>query len=207
MADNFLEKKMEELHRGSFSQKPRYSSAPRKGFIQFPFPPRNVIISDIDTNVATPIIELFIKQNCKVAFISSDTETGNKLAYSKGVRFISASPDQPETMMAAFDNVIKAWREVDIVISSGTTAHILSEKWEKHIKQFPILRPYGGRLFIVNSSNKETVDILTKTLATHSITVNSFQLSENDIEKISAITPIIMTLSLQSSAPISGLLI
>ena len=126
MADNYLERKMEDLRRGpvkSYSGRP---SAHRTGYIQFPFPPKRVIIAS-DLASLNSIAKAFLKADCKVAVMNSNREVGEKMAHDEGIRYYPVhldninelSPFSNEDLEKAFENLLEAWRDVDILIADS----------------------------------------------------------------------------------------
>ena len=178
MADNYLERKMEDFRRGKSVTAPKTAAGPRKGYIQFPFPPRKVMIAGIAPQSALPIIREFSKPGCKVAYISTDKNTGDLFARNEGVRFHWLHNYDAISIEQAFHDTVKAWREIDIIICTASPAPILSRKWEEHLDALPIPRTYKGRLIILPDSGEETAEDIFSLCSAHhqdSIAVNAIQ--------------------------------
>ncbi|WP_295731449.1 hypothetical protein [uncultured Muribaculum sp.] len=94
MADNYLERKMEEHRRGGGV--PRYrqrvtSTGSRPGTVSFPFPVRRIMVSavsEMPTTDGVALRDAVVKALCatgaRVAFIEEDMITRDRLAQSSG---------------------------------------------------------------------------------------------------------------------------
>ncbi|MDE6794305.1 MAG: SDR family NAD(P)-dependent oxidoreductase, partial [Muribaculaceae bacterium] len=89
MADNYLEQKMEDMRSGKLrsSSPTAYPIAPRKGFLQVPFPPRRVLVTGGANGIGLAITRAYINAGCKVAVFDIDKERGQQLAQNEGIRF------------------------------------------------------------------------------------------------------------------------
>lgn len=178
MADNYLERKMEDFRRGKSVTAPKTAAGPRKGYIQFPFPPRKVMIAGIAPQSALPIIREFSKPGCKVAYISTDKNTGDLFARNEGVRFHWLHNDDAISIEQAFHDTVKAWREIDIIICASSIAPLLARRWEEHLDALPIPRTYKGRLIIYQDYRDETAeDIFSACSFSRSIAINAIRRS------------------------------
>ena len=183
MADNYLEKRMEDMKAGRL--KPTVSStgnAKRKGYVDFPFPPRRVLMAGRPEGVALDIMRALLKTGSKVALFDSDKTAGEALAYNEGVRFHNVDVANAGDVSAAFANLTEAWRDIDILISAAgdSDTRRLADLWSTHRRRFPVPFGYGGRFFIINPADAaigadlqtELNDLQTE-LAGHRIAVNS----------------------------------
>lgn len=161
MADNYLERKMEELRnapRTSRSARPASSAAgtmPRAGKITFPMPRKRVLISGLGGALLPELIDAFSKTDCRVALFSSDKVTGETMAYDSGIRFHHADTENPQNIASEFQSLLKAWRGVDMIICSPELDNALAEVWRAHLDRFSFPDSYGSRMITI--SDDETL--------------------------------------------------
>ena len=114
MADNYLEKRMEE-HRRSASVKPavirRTPIGDRIGTVSFKIDPLRVLVTDGESDHASAIICRLREAGCKVAFVSADDKGGRALAQKSGARFYPCSFSG-----SVADDLEKTWGGVDAVV-------------------------------------------------------------------------------------------
>ena len=152
MADNYLERKMEE-HRRATPQR-KSSAVPTNGKLSFNFPPRRVVLFDLDDNIVAQLAKAYGETGCRVA-IYPETPV-----ITDGARLIS-STNNPEF---DFVSVLKAWGDIDIVVSS-TESTILDKTLQSILtnrESLPYPNDYGLRLILINKSTTPTTDIFTK---------------------------------------------
>lgn len=176
MADNYLEKRMEDMKAGRL--KPKVAStgnAQRKGYVDFPFPPRRVLIAGRPEGVALDLMRAMLKTGSKVAIFDSDKPAGEALAYNEGVRFHNVDVSNSGDVTSAFANLTEAWRDIDILISAvgDRDTRRLADLWSTHRRRFPVPFGYGGRFIIINPGDAAIGADLQTELAGHRIAVNS----------------------------------
>lgn len=148
MADNYLERKMEE-HRLNKTQRLR-SSLPVKGKISFNFPPKRVIINRQDDQLTKALIKAFAEAGCKVAiYIDSATD----MTSAGGARVIGVTGNVHDDLA----NVIKSWGDVDIIISSSVSPviHDLISEIADNRSRLPYPNDYGMRLITIDSHDNK----------------------------------------------------
>ena len=69
--------------------------------------------------IGLAIARSFLKAGCKVAVFDIDKEAGEKLAHDEGARFYHTDITDPAKIEDAFTNLLKAWRDIDIIISNA----------------------------------------------------------------------------------------
>lgn len=157
MADNYIERRMEDLKRGSLSsnRKPASSNVIANK-IQFQFPQRRVIIFDGDSPEGMAIGEAFKLIGCKVAFIMSEDSISTRDFCKKAADsgFMS-SIVSPQDLYAKLSLILSKWRGVDILINFNSP--LLSESLtiiEKYLSEKPSPSSYKSR--VISISNGET---------------------------------------------------
>lgn len=213
MADNYLEKKMEDLRMGkNGTSAPRRRLSPGAGKICFDFPTRRVLVAGGCHGIGEAIIDAYLHAGCKVAVFDTDKDKGSAMARDKGIRFYpidcsdALSPSRPiqphsalsSALSSAFANLLKAWRNIDIIIinasspSSPLSPHtplsipispnsapfssILPHLWAEHRHRYPIPTDYAGRFILLLPSDEEA-DIAISDLAPLGITTNILRLA------------------------------
>ncbi|MDE5594200.1 MAG: hypothetical protein K2I89_01325 [Muribaculaceae bacterium] len=118
MADNYLEKKMEEHRRGGIAKSNARRLTPsgdRLGTVSFRIEPLRIFVTDGSSDYATVIICRLRAAGCNVAFFSADEKNGRELAQKSGARFYPASFSG-----CIFDDIAKAWSGLDgLVVTDG----------------------------------------------------------------------------------------
>ena len=91
MADNYLERRMEEHRRSRSGATVKHVSASRQrlkpGQVIIDYQPMRVIVADGTSSTGREIIKLFRKLNCRVTFCSADTRQGPLLAQATGALY------------------------------------------------------------------------------------------------------------------------
>ena len=91
MADNYLEKRMDDLRRGNRPGAYRPKLTPSgvvTGKLQVAFPPRRVLVTGGASGIGRAIVEAYCTAGCRVAFVDTDMEAGRSTASATGSRFI-----------------------------------------------------------------------------------------------------------------------
>lgn len=177
MADNYLEQRMEDLRNGKLrSTSTSPVSAPGKGFLHIPFPPRRVLVTGGANGIGLAIVRSFLKAGCKVAVFDIDALKGEALAKNEGVRFYHVDVRDTDKVESAFLDLLHAWRDIDILVNDvGISTfmpladsdivyfdniintnlrpvYLLANLWAKHKRRYPIPSDYGGRMINISST-------------------------------------------------------
>ena len=118
MADNYLEKKMEEHRRGTAVKPPRRRLSPigeRPGMVSFKIEQLRVFVTVASTEYGAAIVRRLSEAGCKVAFTSEDDKTGRELAQTSGARHY------PSTFKGSVvDDMEKVWGGIDALIVANS---------------------------------------------------------------------------------------
>lgn len=155
MADNYLERRMEDMKAGRLRPHVQHkTSALRKGYLEFPFPPRRVLVVGGTQGLPLDIVRMFLKTGSKVAVFDTDKPLGDSLAYKEGIRYYNLEDPSSESITSAFANLLQAWRDVDIIIVTKfqESASGLVSSWTSHRERFPVPFGYAGRLILLFNS-------------------------------------------------------
>lgn len=156
MADNYLERRMEDMKAGRLRPQVQTKSAagPKKGFLEILFPSRRVLVVGGTHGLPLDIVRMFLKTGSKVAVMDTDKSAGESLAYREGIRYYNIDPQSPATFADAFANLLQAWRDIDIIIMASShdmTSHLV-ESWIAHRDRYPVPFGYAGRLILLFDS-------------------------------------------------------
>lgn len=172
MADNYLERRMEELRAPRTST---FRPQTQRIGLGWSLPKLRVIIIGRGDVVDTSIAEGFTDAGCRVCLISDNTDVGNELA-RKGIRFCHVDTPDNETLHDAMTQTLAAWRDADVVICHTLALEqqfAIAKAWSERRKQFPSVSDYGGRFIsILASADQPAVQELTYILHPLRITFN-----------------------------------
>ena len=146
---------MEDMKAGKLHQRVQSkSAAPRKGYLEFPFPPRRVLAVGGIQGLPLDIVRMFLRSGSKVAVLDTDKSAGEALAYKEGIRYYNLEEPSSESITSSFANLLQAWRDVDIIIMAKfhdlTTDLVIT--WTAHRDRFPVPFGYAGRLILLFDS-------------------------------------------------------
>ncbi len=118
MADNYLEKRMDDYRSGRDGSRSR-STAPRRGVATIKYPRRNILVVGGDSSAGRATISTFVGAGCLVAFTADDAEAGRRAAHDCGGRFYPMSVDE-----AVADMQSRGEQPEVIVIASTKVTHV-----------------------------------------------------------------------------------
>lgn len=173
MADNYLDKKMEDLRSGRLTQTAGKRHAPQKGVWCVDFPCRRVLVTNGTSATGAAVITEFCRTGCKVAFFAEDAVAGKEMARTSGARFIQCDVADVDGVRSAVDGLVKAWRDIDIIVNTASEpADALLEMVASHRDRLPYPNDFGGRLIDVVCSDAVGVKEMKGIAAKYGITVN-----------------------------------
>lgn len=114
MADNYLEKKMEELHNRKSGCAPTRVSPASRHLLTFPFKPLRVLIISRDRHALSQYTKPFQQAGCRVAVISTIDAAETDLPQDHGCRYYAIGNDGQASQ--TFSNLIASWRDIDVVV-------------------------------------------------------------------------------------------
>lgn len=121
MADNYLEKQMEDYRAGKLAPKMRgvhVASAPSRnpGDFVMTFPQLRVVLLGGDVRFVEVLARLFRNVECRVALCSPDSKSYTPLAQSTGCRYYPFDPAIEAKRFAVIDDLTARWGGVDVVV-------------------------------------------------------------------------------------------
>lgn len=102
MADNYLERKMEELRNGTSHKISRVNSNP-PGTIIMKFPYKCVFVFSDDSEITPELLVRVRSSGCKVGFAGTDMARAKTIAKAKNVAFVPA--DNHESALELFESI------------------------------------------------------------------------------------------------------
>ena len=117
MADNYLERRMEELRSGKLAVKKAIPGIDRKA-------PRVLIAGGCHGLAREKALE-FRRQGCRVAVFDADEASGKQMAHDHGIRFHRVDISDENALRNEMPSLLSAWRGVDIVVGTNETNETL----------------------------------------------------------------------------------
>lgn len=219
MADNYLEKRMDDLRSGRLGGRSGASSsrlASRGGWLQWKFPPLRVLVIE---DTASPEVAAFsealvrrlVALGCKVALTDGDAERGAALSHDPGVRYYPLGDEAAAARDIA--SLLGVWRDLDAVIvlgvdpsewhsageyRYGTLLPAIEHTIARHRRNLPYPNSYGGRWLNVSLSYSP------ESLVRFSFSVNSIEIPTSEIpEHTETLLRTLLFLLLPECAPLS----
>lgn len=140
MADNYLEKQMEDYRAGKLAPKTRavhVTSAPLRnpGDFVMAFPQLRVVLLGGDVRLVEVLARMFRDVECRVALCSPDSKSFTPLAQSTGCRYYPFDPAIEAKRLAVIYDLTDRWGGVDVVVdlreAEGSEESEFSEFLEK----------------------------------------------------------------------------
>ncbi len=179
MADNYLERRMEDYRAGKLGARKSptaTSSKAREGYLQIPFPPRRVFVTGGAGGIGRAIVLAFRKAGCPVSFCDKDEKRGRALAQEAGAEFHPVDVSDTDRLTAAVQHVLHHRGDIDILINNVgiadfrpltdcspadfmhtlsvnlTPAFVTSQLLAEHRKNLAEPNPFGGRIINICST-------------------------------------------------------
>ena len=147
MADNYLEQRMNDMRAGRLRPGAHRQSRPLAR--------RVFVVGGIEGD-ARDVARKFLAAGCRVAVTGTDRAVGERMAHDEGVRFIPVSSG--EDIAQAFSGLLKAWRDVDIVIADTKENFATVEAlWKQHKERYPIPTDFQPRLLLLSDQSAITL--------------------------------------------------
>lgn len=120
MADNYLERKMEDYQNGksSFTKRRQTSDTAKPGILNVKFPPRRVFVTGGASGIGRAIVEAFRKADCRVAFCDIDQKAGAATAQATGAQFHPVDVRNVETLETCMARLLELWGDIDVIVNN-----------------------------------------------------------------------------------------
>ncbi len=130
MADNYLERRMEELRSGKLAVKGGVPGI-RPGGLR-------VLVAGGSKGEALEKVLEYRRKGYRVAVFDSDEKEGKRMAYENGIRFHRVDLADEDAIAKETESLLKAWRGIDIVVGEEKAAQQISQQIIQWRKSMPI---------------------------------------------------------------------
>ncbi len=120
MADNYLERRMEELRSGRLAIKKAIPGIKPKA--------RRILMAGGCHGIAREKALEYRKSGCRVAIFDSDEVVGKQLAHDHGIRFHRVNLEDESAVSNEMLSLLSTWRGVDIIVGGKDICNILYKK-------------------------------------------------------------------------------
>ena len=130
MADNYLERRMEELRSGKLAVKKAIPGIRKKA--------RRIVVAGGCHGKALDKALQYRREGHRVAIFDKDEQTGKRLAHDHGIRFHHVDIEDESAMKKEMQSLLSVWRGVDTVVGTNDlteTLGMIARKWKEN---FPI---------------------------------------------------------------------
>lgn len=201
MADNYLEKKMEELHNRKTGCAPTRVSPASRHLLTFPFKPLRVLVISRDRHALSQYTKPFQQAYCRVAVVSTIDAAETDLPQDHGCRYYALGNDDQtapafsnDEQTAAFSNLIASWRDIDVVVILDNWP-AMTALLRAHAAALPYPNDWGFPVLSVSQNRVTRHDIMAD------IAISSPVPDVSDRPESTVLT----FLALKSSSPISSI--
>ena len=202
MADNYIEKKMEELHSRKAGCVPTRVSPASRHLLTFPFKPLRVLVIARDRRSISQYTKPFQNVGCRVAVVSTIDAAETDLPQDHGCRYYVICNDEQtaptfsndEQTSDALSNLIASWRDIDVVVMLDNWP-AMTALLRTHAAALPYPNDWGFPVLSVSQNRVTRHDIMAD------IAISSPIPDVPDRPESTVLT----FLALKSSAPISSI--
>ncbi len=130
MADNYLERRMEDYRAGKLSVarsvRKVVSSGRAKGDLLVHYPRLRVLVIGGAHGIGKAVVKAFRSVDCRVAFIDSDGVAGNAVSQCLGARFYHADVADSARLEKCMTDVFDVWGDIDVLVNNVENAGFMS---------------------------------------------------------------------------------
>ncbi|MDE7350336.1 MAG: hypothetical protein K2N25_04665 [Muribaculaceae bacterium] len=130
MADNYIEKRMEELRLGKLQIKKAVPGIRPKA--------RRVLVAGGCHGPAREKALEYRRQGCRVAVFDSDATAGRKMAHDHGVRFHRVEIENESAIKREMLSLLNAWRGIEIIVTNEKNRRLLDTLVDNWKEKLPI---------------------------------------------------------------------
>ncbi len=130
MADNYLERRMEELRSGKLAVKGGVPGI-RPGGLR-------VVVGGGCHGAAMEKVLEYRKKGCRVAVFDSDEKEGKRMAYENGIRFHRVDVADEGAIAKETTALLKAWRGIDVIVGDERVSSLICQYVREWRKSMPI---------------------------------------------------------------------
>lgn len=139
MADNYLERKMEELHSVKASTAPTRRYTVQRTQLCYPYKTLRVLIVAAGRKYIRQYADVFRNHEGRVAVFNTVPENETDLGENHGCRYYNMSDI---CIGKAFDSLFKAWRDIDVVVILDAVTNLQTFLC-RHVMSLPYPNEWG----------------------------------------------------------------
>lgn len=174
MADNYLEKRMEDYRAGrqGNAYRPKQSPSLQKSKL----PRLRVFVTGGASGIGREIVRAFRQENCQVSFCDIDNRRGTETAQATGAKFYPVDIADAGRLTACLDSVIADRGDIDVIVNNAGVfsqapleeltvedfdhtlavnlrpVFITARRLAIHRRSLAAPNPYGGRIINIAST-------------------------------------------------------
>lgn len=127
MADNYIEKKMDDLKSGRLSATAHSSSSPRRRLASYPssslrFDGACVVVKDGTEGLGPDIVKEFRSKGASVDILGKDWAKGQKVAQQTGSRFFTVDTADKTAVDEVMEKILTSRGKIDVIIDVSSSA-------------------------------------------------------------------------------------
>ena len=146
MADNFLERRMEDMRSGKLAVKKAVPGIKPKA--------RRVVVAGGCHGTAREKALEFRKEGCRVAVFDADEQAGRRMAYENGVRFHRVDISDEDSLRNETLSLLSAWRGVDVIAGSATHCDIMKASVKNWKESLPMTDKSHFEIVIIDGMTR-----------------------------------------------------
>lgn len=146
MADNYLEKRMEELRSGKLAIKKAIPGIKPKA--------QRVVVAGGCHGIAREKALEFRKLGCRIAVFDSNEKSGKQMAHDHGIRFHRVDIEDEGALSNEMISLLSAWRGIDTIAGRKDICNILYQKIIDWKESLPIPDKSDIKIVIISEVNK-----------------------------------------------------
>lgn len=180
MADNYLERRMEDYRAGKLAPAHRRAvsaarAVRREGELILKFPRLRVLVAGSAGGTGEAVVRAFREIDCRVDFLDADYTVGNALAQKSGARFYRTDLGCGEKLEENLSRVFADRGDIDVMVLDpaigADSLNICMAALARRRESLPEANAYSGRVIILGKA--AAAGDMTAALARFGVTVNT----------------------------------
>lgn len=117
MADNYLEKRMDDYRSGKLSPSSRHSAGVTSRSVKSALSQLRVMVTGGASGIGLAIVKAFRAEGCRVASIDIDRVNGTRSSQANGSRFYCLDVSDPTAIASAMEDIFTRWGDIDVIVN------------------------------------------------------------------------------------------
>lgn len=144
MADNYIERRMEELRSGRLAVKKAIPGIRPKA-------PRVLVVGGCHGIAREKALE-FRKQGCRVAVFDLNAQAGRKMAYEHAIRFHRVDISEDAALRNETESLLKVWRGLDVISGTHKQCDVMESTVKNWKESLPITDKSPFEIVIIDET-------------------------------------------------------